>query len=334
MGSPGSSYSAPTSSVSGFYRFLERGLDELESSASSSTNFISFQFLHAVLSSLRSFHTQLTFLVQKLRLPVGEKWLDEYMDESSRLWDACNVIKSGTSAMEGYYTAGSNVAATLLEFHELHGRPYNSRQVLWAIDGCRREYVGLEDSNRTLIERRIEPLSLSFNGNKTALLMQSNFNGFSGFRGVLYAMRCVTSLLLTILLGGLVYAGPPTSTFIDKGDFNGGETSMIFGSSFMVSAERLRRRVAEGMERTGEEAPGIMLYELRRARQAMEEVRSEIVRSMESRTVGEAGEEGARLKDRFGRLRCGVESTVGQLDDFFDEIVEGRKKLLDLCSRR
>ncbi|KAK4745131.1 hypothetical protein SAY87_011443 [Trapa incisa] len=332
MDSAGSSYSAANSSVSGFYSFLARGLDELESSASSSTNFMCFQFLHAVLSSLRSFHTQLTFLVQKLRLPVGDKWLDEYMDESSRLWDACSLIKSGTSAMEGYYTAGSNVAATVLEIQE--PGPYHSRQVLRAIDGCRREYVGLEDSNRTLIERRIEPLSLSFNGSHTSLLMQSNFNGFSGFRGVLYAMRCVTSLLLTILIGGLVYAGPPTSTVIYQDDFNGGETSMIFGSSFTVSAERLRRRVAEGMEMMGEEQQGVMLYEVRMARQALEEVRSELVRSMEEGTATDVGEKGERLKDCFGGLRCGVESTVGQLDDFFDEMVEGRKKLLDLCSRR
>lgn len=206
--------------------------------------------------------------------------------------------------------------------------------MVWAIEGCRREYAGLEEANKTLIERRIEPLSLSFSGNNISSQMQSNFNGFSGFRGVLYAMRCVTSLLLTILLGGLVYAGP-TSTIVDEGGFDGGETSMVFGSNFMVSVARLRRRVAQGMERIGEGHPGILLCELRRARLVMEEVRSELVRSTGSGIAAEVGRQnGERLKDCFGGLRCGVESTVGQLDDFFDEIVEGRKKLLDLCSYR
>lgn len=168
--------------------------------------------------------------------------------------------------------------------------------------------------------------------------MESKLHGFNGFRGVLYAMRNVSSFVLIILLWGSVSYWPdPSSSFRGTPP----ESTLFYGSGFMVSLARLQQRLlgaVEGMD----ERPGILMHELRQSRAATQELWEELERAggltgccaLDGAGGGAAWERVEKLKAWLGSLRSGTENLVSQLDDFFDEIAEGRKKLLDLCSHR
>ncbi|CAI9781763.1 unnamed protein product [Fraxinus pennsylvanica] len=317
--------SSTANSVGGFYNFLTKEVDNLDS-LFISENFMSINFLQHVLSTLRSFHFQLTVLVQRLKLPVGEKWLDEYMDESSRLWEACHVLKSRVSAMENFYSAGINIAS-LIDHHQVFNVQL-SGQVIRAIYGGQREILALEEENKSLLETRMQTLSLRFEDNAS---IESKFNKFNGFRGVLYAMRNINSVLLVILLSGLVYYWPETS--FCHWDYEG---NLEFSSAVMVSTATLLQKVASAaINHTGGQA-GILAYEFRRARFEMDEMKVDVGRVVEHEEseFDNVHDKVENLKSCFAMLKCGSESIIGQLDDLFDEIVEGRKKLLDMCSHR
>ncbi|KAG0501719.1 hypothetical protein HPP92_001791 [Vanilla planifolia] len=273
----------------------------------------------------------LTHLVHKLHLPVGDKWLDEYMDESSRLWEASLVLKLGLSGIESYCIAAADVVASLDSLQR--SPPHLARQVMRALSSSRREAAGLEEENRALVENRVRPLALQLD--ERVLSMESKLHGFNGFRGVLYAMRNVSSYILIILLWGSVSYWPDPGS----GDNVTAAEGMLFcGSGFMVSLATLRQKLVGEIGGMGVR-PGILMHEFRQARIAMEELREKMELAGGPMGCfeldgGGGGDARERLKGWVVLLRSGTENLVGQVDDFFDEIAEGRKKLLDLCSHR
>lgn len=197
-------------------------------------------------------------------------------------------------------------------------------QVIWTIIGFRREIAGLEEENKNLIETRIQPLSLQF---EEKVSVKSSFSGYNGFRGILYAMRKVSSLLLMILLGGFVYCWPNSW-------FRGYEGEVIFGSGFMVSAARLHQRMEFELRKEDGNLSGILLHEFREIVRVMRELKMDLERTGELDLEVNIKEKVSKLNTLFGVVKCRNENVIGQIDDFFDEIVEGRKQLLAICSHR
>lgn len=69
-----------------------------------------------------------------------------------------------------------------------------------------------------------------------------------------------------------------------------------------------------------------MMHEFRRARAAVEQARDAVDRA------GDVAAAAAEVALRADALRSGCEDVIALIDDLFDEVAEGRKKLLDLCS--
>ncbi|KAJ3677991.1 hypothetical protein LUZ60_001794 [Juncus effusus] len=309
-------------STNSFYSFLSHGLEELERRISSNT-FMSIDFLCHVIAFLRSLHSQIIVLVQKLHLPVGDKWLDEYMDETSRIWDACHAIKLGLSGFETYCSRGESLISRLEEFR-CRPTAFSLQQAISAASASMRQALTIEQDNVSIARIRIEPLSLQLR--EFHPMEYSKLNGFNGFRGVLYGLRNASSLLLTITTWVSLYFSPQFSYCCTDVDSGG-----AFTSSYMSSLERLRNRVVCEVVGTREPFRGVVMCELRMVRELVEKMKEEMEILGRAAASGEGVE---RLKSWFDVLRAGTENLVCQLDDFFDEIVEGRKKLSDLCSHR
>lgn len=200
-----------------------------------------------------------------------------------------------------------------------------------AINGCERELRALQEENRGLAETKIQSLSLRLKEN--VLITESKLNKYNGFRGVLYAMRNVSTLLLVILMSGLVYFCPETSL----GEQGEHECNAEFRSNFVVSTGALHRRMVNAI-RNLDVGPAVLVFELQKANLTVEELKMEIERGVRYDEVEIEieidHEKVEKLRSWFGVLQCGAESIIGQLDDLFDEMVEGRKMIFDMCSHR
>ncbi|KAI5384663.1 hypothetical protein KIW84_071607 [Lathyrus oleraceus] len=198
-------------------------------------------------------------------------------------------------------------------------------QVLRSIYIGQREVLGLEEENKSMVETRIQSLYQYINQDIT---LEAKLTEYNGFRGVLYAMRRVSSLLLMILLNGVAYCWS-SSCF----DHQENEGNLVFGSKFMVSMARLQQKVGKEIDKINVQ-PRILLHEFQQAKVAMEEMKVQLERIVVYGEVCEIQEKVEKLKSCFGLLKSGVENVIENVDDLFDEIVEGRNKILDMCSHK
>ncbi|KAK3120803.1 hypothetical protein QOZ80_8BG0641960 [Eleusine coracana subsp. coracana] len=312
---------------------MAHGLDGLHRSlSSSSSSFLSAPFLQQAAALLRSLHSQLLHLVQRLHLPPGESWLDEYMDETSRLWDACQLVRAGAAAIDAYCASAARIPAAFASSSSSAAGDATRTTLRRAINAPRRHAVALEQDNRALADARIDPATLLLDDRSP---LEFKLNAFNGFRGVLYALRNASSFLLIILISGTLTCLPTLAAA--QSSPPSAAAAHHNRQLFYVSAmARLRQRVAEEMNvlhhhiSSPSSGTGIMMYEFRQARAAIDALKADFDKVIAHQEI--LAERVEIVNGWVGVLRSGAEALIAELDDFFDEIVEGRKMLSDLCS--
>lgn len=105
----------------------------------------------------------------------------------------------------------------------------------------------------------------------------------------------------------------------------------------MVFASKLNQRIKYAMNELRGQQDGVFLYEFLRADSTIREVEGELLKHMQldgTAILDDMNDKIKNLKSCFEVLQIGAENFIVQIDDFFDEIIQGRKELLDMCSHR
>eukprot|EP01018_Ginkgo_biloba_P020069 Gb_41259 [translate_table: standard] len=312
-----------------FYAALARGLDNLESSLS--TNFISFQWLKEALDLLKYVHSAVILMVDKLNLSVslrGEGWLNEYMDETVKLLDVCNVLKAGLSGLKGYQML---VELALRKLNVTGNVTPMSFMAIHTLDTCKDEVESLEAKNKKILQsKKLTDGRLNFFLNEKHL--ESKFVKWNGVWGVMFAMKKVTSLISWLLISALVYSGSL--------DVHLKFDCKSFQSQWSASFAHLYDRflVELGKNCDGNRGSVLLLHEL----ETLESIITDFRDKVQLSDVGNLGTLGGDcddiqqsiqlLKEKSTAFKESPETVNWLVNDLFNEIVQGRNKLLQVFS--
>ncbi|XP_047320895.1 uncharacterized protein LOC124924959 [Impatiens glandulifera] len=307
-----------------YYKFLTSGIDDLER-VFTSTDSMSIQFLQKTLSFLRSINTQFTLLVHKIPLNSGDKWLYEYMKESDKYWKLCKILKSIISRMDSFYSNAFNFISSFEDDQDhIHQHiRLHREQVLYSIGSCKLMARRMEEANG------FDAFPLPLNFDNINVMNEFKLIEFNGFKGVLYAISNVSSLLFAILVYGLMNYSPEYGYLKGDDDLSG---RLLFGSGCLISMERLKKKVAMEIERTQEGNEGLLMYEFKRTMSAVEvlEIRLRETRGRVAwRKNLKIRKKIDDLKDCLEMLKSGTQIIRVEIHDFIDEIMEERKKMFD-----
>jgi hypothetical protein len=296
--------------------------------------FLSIDWLLQAMSVVLATHANVESLIPESHLTLSlqrdDKWIDEYLDDSAKLLDVCNVLKEGISDVE-HYQMLVQLALHNLDNKEISGELKYSR-ARNALTECK-EAIKKKDTEyrqgfpksklencssmlRTMGEKLVNP--------KGPEAMKGN-----GFLNAIYGAKVTTILLCGLLVSAL--ACKPKRPL----------TSLSVASHYKWSASltTLQQRVKEETDRRKNKGSIALLRELDSVDASVRRLHEILDRHLNGRAFPLSREQSQELAQEVELLRKhssdlgqGLTPLEVQVNELFRMLIASRLALLDIIS--
>ncbi|XP_068661871.1 UPF0496 protein 4-like [Aristolochia californica] len=287
----------------GFCFSLSEDLENLGKTLVKSS--VSLKWAAEAMNLLKRMQVEFFTLVEKLKLPIsleGEDWLDHYMKETVALLDFCNLLKTAISPVERHCLEVEFMARRISD--DPLDASYKAE--IKRLEGeC--GYLDLSGG----INQKLQDVRLD-------TVISSGIKFKKGTNPVLYVVN-ITMIIVSLLVVSAVVA--PVSIDMD-GELRS-EFPQMF--SFVSSLRILVCAFRERIRRSEGDSGVINVSEHEMVQRAFENVKAQANEDREKvlRSL-------VLLKKQCIDLKEGLEAFGSTVDEVFEEVIKGRKKMMDM----
>lgn len=311
---------------------LAEKLDALKV-AGEELGFLSIEWLLQAMPVVLATHTNVEALIPNLQFPLSErhdKWVDEYLDDSAKLLDVCNVLREGIPEVE-HYQMLVQVALRSLDMKEngTEAKYYRARN---ALQDCK-EAIKKKDTEY----RQGQPTSklescssmLRSMGEKLVTPKGVEATKGNGFLNAIYGAKVTTIFLCGLLV--IALACKPKRPLV-----NLHVASHYLWSPSLLS---LQHRVKEETDKRKNKGSIALLRELDNVDSLVTRLHEFIDRKLTERSfplsTGEVEEMNQLVEDlrtQRRNLRRGLGPLEQYVNELFKMLIDSRLALLDVLS--
>lgn len=267
---------------------------------------ISLQWSTEAMNLLKKMQVEFLKLVNKSGLPFslgGENGLEEYMEATIMQLDFCNLLKKAISKVERYQMAVSFALEKLQSDRSIS----TYKLEIDSLETERKTLLNVQNSGDIMLDKHVPECRKCKKGINSVLLM----------------IKSTMTILSLLLVSAIV---SPVSIDMGRDIANGFHHLGPFATPLMMLNCQFRER---NMEPEGRLNVG--LVEMEMVEKAVADIKSQIVEGVEedkeklSRSVD-------MLKRRSEDLKVGLDMFDSAVNEVFEVVIKGRKKLLEMYS--